>query len=204
MKNLIITLFAVIAMSITSFTFAAEQPIGVMENTKNDSICENRIEKIIDNAIKKHSDNIANKNDTIEIMEAAEEILAIIGVFGMPFIMVIFIVAISMKNNTRRRQIKYDMVNKAIEHGYQLPEYVFLDEEKSNKKKNSINVIISLISVGLVCIVYGIINGYTDLAILAIIPLLIGGGQLAVLIFENRKNRKSEKDNNTAENGNAE
>lgn len=203
MKNLIIALFAVIAMSITSLTFAAE-PIGVMENTNNDSICENRIETIIDNAIKKHSDNIANDNDTIEIMEAAGEILAIIGVFGMPVIMVIFIVAISMKNNTRRRQIKYDMVNKAIEHGYQLPEYVFLDEEKSNKKKNPMNVIISLISVGLVCIVYGIIKGYTDLAILAIIPLLIGCGQLAVLIFENRKNRKSEKDNNTAENGNAE
>lgn len=203
MKNLIVALFAVIAMSITSFTFAAE-PIGVMENTNNDSICENRIETIIDNAIKKHSDNIANENDTIEIMEAAGEILAIIGVFGMPVIMVIFIVAISMKNNTRRRQIKYDMVNKAIEHGYQLPEYVFLDEEKSNKKKNPMNVIISLISVGLVCIVYGKIKGYTDLAILAIIPLLIGCGQLAVLIFENRKNRKSEKDNNKAENGNAE
>lgn len=203
MKNLIVALFAVIAMSITSFTFAAE-PIGVMKNTNNDSICENRIETIIDNAIKKHSNNIANENDTIEIMEAAGEILAIIGVFGMPVIMVIFIVAISMKNNTRRRQIKYDMVNKAIEHGYQLPEYVFLDEEKSNKKKNPMNVIISLISVGLVCIVYGKIKGYTDLAILAIIPLLIGCGQLAVLIFENRKNRKSEKDNNTAENGNAE
>lgn len=197
MKRLIIALFTVIAMSLTSVAFAAGTTTAI-EKAKANSIQEDRIETIIENAVNKHIANIGNEEGASDIMDSIGEILAIIGIFGMPFIMVILIVAISMKNETKRRQIKYEMVNKAIEHGYQLPEYVFRDENKENRKKNPMNIAIYSIAIGLALMIFGIIKGNVNITILSMVPLLIGGGQIALYIIENRKNNKMEEDNKPA------
>lgn len=194
MKKLIIALFTVIAMSLTSVAYAAGTTTTI-EKAGADSIQEDRIETIIENAVNKHIGNIRNEENASDIIGSIGEILAIIGIFGMPFIMIILIVAISMKNETKRRQIKYDMVNKAIEHGYQLPEYVFSDENKNNRKKNPMNIAIYSIAIGLMLLLFGIIKSNVNITILSIVPLLIGCGQIVLYIIENRKNKKMEEDN---------
>ena len=84
-------------------------------------------------------------------------ILGVIGVFFLPFIMIIFIVWFRSKDRRRRYELQAELYAKAIEKGQAMPTDLFVETkkgqgdllEKPKKKRNPLNT-------GIICIAVGI------------------------------------------------
>lgn len=125
-----------------------------------------------------------------ENMEHVTGMLATI----MPFVVTCIIVALAMWHTTKRRSMKYDMVNHAIEKGYQLPEYVFAENEKRKDQYSSLKTAVWLISAGLCAAVMAIIVQTYELLAISLVPLLSGAGYFVIYIMSERKKAREEKE----------
>lgn len=117
--------------------------------------------------------------------------IAIIFGLGIPFGAAITIIVIALKTGNRRRQMKYDLIRTAIEHGVQVPEYVFRTQPESNGQTKRFTTAITLIAVGICASLAFIIRGNLFVASLFSIPLVIGIGYLISWYLVRRDERRN-------------
>ena len=113
--------------------------------------------------------------------------------------MVCIIIYVIASNATKRRQRKYEMVEKAIESGVEIPEYVFRETpEKDNAKagKSTLNSAVILIAVGIAVTLFFTIKENYDVAALSSVILLLGIGKLIVYILDARSEKKLQESKN--------
>lgn len=133
-----------------------------------------------------------------QILEASVDVIIPLVAIVTPFAMICIVIYIVITNETRRRRMKYNMVEKAIDHGQQLPEYVFYSRPKEKQKNNNLNNSIILISVGFAITLFFIIKSDYKVAALVSMIFLIGAGKLIVYILDRKKQNNGE---TTQENG---
>ena len=88
--------------------------------------------------------------------------------------------------------MKYNMVEKAIENHYQLPEYVFYEQPKPVSKTATLRSACTIMAVGVGVTLFFIINGNMEVAALCSMIFLIGLGKLVVYLVERKNNNKKE------------
>ena len=125
--------------------------------------------------------------------ESVEDILAMmipLSAIIMPFLFACAVVAIAFWHTTKRRRMKYNMVEKAIENHYQLPEYVFYEQPKPVSKTATLRSACTIMAVGVGVTLFFIINGDMEVAALCSMIFLIGLGKLVVYLVERKNNNK--------------
>jgi len=121
-----------------------------------------------------------------------EGVLAVIGIFFVPIVMIILIVWFRNNARNKRYQLQADLAAKLIENGQTLPEK-FFDEPK--KQRNPLNIGIVCIAVGIgtalfIWLVSGAISGVQLIArasSIGIIPFFIGVAFLIIHFIEKKK-----------------
>lgn len=134
--------------------------------------------------------------------ESVEDILAMmipLSAIIMPFLFAIAVVAIAFWHTTKLRRMKYNMVEKAIENHYQLPEYVFYEQPKPVSKTATLRSACTIMAVGVGVTLFFIINGDMEVAALCSMIFLIGLGKLVVYLVERKNNNKKEEEENPSE-----
>lgn len=116
---------------------------------------------------------------------------ASIGLFAVicPFVMVCVIIYIIATQETKRRRRKYEMVEKAIENNYTVPDYVFYTAPKEKSKKTSLNNAIILMAVGIGTTWFFFLNGNSEVGALTSMIFLMGLGKTIVYALEERKKK---------------
>ena len=127
-----------------------------------------------------------------------ESILAIIGIFFLPIIMVVFIVWFRSKDRRKRYQLQAELYAKAIETGQTLPTDLFAEmKSESKKKRNPLNTGVICIAVGIgVFLFFWLARGmylFPDVemyqvASLGIIPFFIGVAYVIIHFVDKKKN----------------
>ena len=141
-------------------------------------------------------------NKTDNDSGSVEEILALmipLAAIIMPFLLACAVVAIAFWHTTKRRRMKYNMVEKAIENHYQLPEYVFHEQPKPISKTATLGLACTIMAVGVGVTLFFIINGDMEVAALCSMIFLIGLGKLVVYLVERKNNNKKEEEENPSE-----
>jgi hypothetical protein len=121
--------------------------------------------------------------------------LSIIGIFFLPIIMVIVIVALKYNKENNQNRLQADLYAKALEAGQPIPDNLFPEQPK--KKKNPLNTGIILMSVGVgISLFFGGIALTTERdaisgASIGIIPFFIGLAYLLIHFLE-KKHQKPE------------
>lgn len=122
--------------------------------------------------------------------ETIVEVIAILGVFLLLPLMVIALVLISNYNRRKREKRKYDLMEKAIDSGKELP----VDFFKENKPpKNHLQKGIINIAIGLGAFLFLFFVADKAVSTLAGIPFFIGLGQI-IIHFMDEKKKVNEKD----------
>lgn len=106
--------------------------------------------------------------------------------------MICIVILIVVGNETKRRRMKYNMVEKAIEKGMVLPEYVFYSQPKETRKNSTLNTAIILLAVGIAVSLFFAIDGDLEVAALTSMIWLIGAGKLVVYILDAKKAKSEE------------
>lgn len=115
-------------------------------------------------------------------------IIAIIFGVGIPCAMVVIVFIIIGITSHKRRRMRYQLLEKAIEHNYQLPEKALDDtNEKTPSFKKEINVSITLIAAGIAIPAFFAYQHQYDLALLLTLPLILGIGKLIFAILTKKK-----------------
>ena len=155
-----------------------------------DSIRQAELTSTILDIVRQEMENIPRRysNPIGDLFESLIPLSAII----MPFLMVCVVVAITFWHTTKRRRMKYDMVEKAIERNYQLPEYVFYEQPKPVSQTATLRSACTIIAVGVGVTLFFIINGDMEVAALCSMIFLIGLGKLVVYLVERKNNNKKE------------
>lgn len=117
--------------------------------------------------------------------------IAIICSVGLPLIVAIIIVIIALKSGDRRRQMKYDLIRTAIEHGVQVPEYVFRPQQETNGQTKRFTTAVTLIAIGICASLAFIIRENLFVAALFSIPFFIGLGYLIAWYLTRRDERRN-------------
>lgn len=143
-------------------------------------------------------------NEIMDNVSWEDQIIPLAGVFGVfvcPTIAIIIIISIVGRNNTKRRNAKYELMQKAIDKGAQLPEGFFDDTQKKSQDKasNPYGKPIVLLSVGLAGTLFFILIEAYQMAALVSMVWLIGLGNLIVALLNNRKNKEKEEANDNVE-----
>jgi purine-cytosine permease-like protein len=135
-----------------------------------------------------------------------ESVLAVIGIFFMPMIMVIFITWLVFDEKHKRYKLQADLYAKALEKGQSVSANLFA-ELQIQKKRNPLNTGIICIAVGIgislfIWLSKGAVphgfsayqHGYQfDRAVaLGIIPFLIGVAYLIIHFIEKKKATKED------------
>lgn len=191
------TAFAAEAESTDSIAFADSIAKAEQMNEQIRSI----VSEEVSNAIASHNLN-DNNNNFYTLVKGLEDIIIPLIAIVCPFIMVCVIIFIIASNATKRRQRKYDMVEKAIENGVEIPEYVFREApEKDDAKagKSTLNNAVILIAVGIAVTLFFIINGDYEVAALSSVILLLGIGKLIVYILDARSKKKLQESKNSCQ-----
>ena len=154
----------------------------------------------VSNAIQSIQNNGGNAGGfAATIFDGIENVLIPVVGIASPFIMVCIIIYVIASNATKRRQRKYEMVEKAIESGVEIPEYVFRETpEKDNAKagKSTLNSAVILIAVGIAVTLFFTIKENYDVAALSSVILLLGIGKLIVYILDARSEKKLQESTN--------
>jgi Ca2+/Na+ antiporter len=131
--------------------------------------------------------------------ESVEDILAMmipLSAIIMPFLVVCVVVAIAFWHTTRRRRMKYSIVEKAIENHYQLPAYVFQEQSKPMSKTTTLRSACTIMAVGIGVSLFFFLENETEVAALCSMIFLIGLGKLVVYLVERKNNKKEENEEN--------
>lgn len=138
------------------------------------------IEQIVDRKLQ----NYQNEHDYSErdIPDNAVAITSVVSVFITLIAIAIAIVA----GVVLRNRNKYRLVEKAIETGYQIPEYVFRDspENSPGNSRRALRNAVTLLAVGLGCMICFLFAGSMEMVGLLSILVLLGGGRLVIAILE--------------------
>lgn len=126
--------------------------------------------------------------ETREDLKGVIPIIAIIFGVGIPCAMVVIVFIIIGITSHKRRRMRYQLLEKAIEHNYQLPEKALDDtNEKTPSFKKEINVSITLIAAGIAIPAFFAYQHQYDLALLLTLPLILGIGKLIFAILTKKK-----------------
>ena len=211
MKRFIFLAFAMLIATATGFAAGTEKndSTAVADSLARVEQLNSQIREIVreevGNAISEANMGNNSGGFTQSLFEGLEDVLIPVVAVGSPFIMVCIIIYIIATNATKRRQRKYEMVEKAIESGVEIPEYVFREtSEKDNSKpgKSALSNAVILIAVGIAVTLFFIIKYDYDIAALASVVLLLGIGKLIVYILDERSKKKLQQksqDNTQAE-----
>jgi len=124
-------------------------------------------------------------------MAYLEDILIAIGLFFMPFVMVIFIAWFRSKTRSKRNQLQADLMAKALEHGQTLSEHLF-DEPKRQRNPLNIGVVCIAVGIGIALFLGLLMNSIPSDEVpqvwtIGIIPFLVGVGFLIIHFIEKKK-----------------
>ena len=207
MKKTIFLALAMLLATATGFAAGTENAdsIAIADSIARVEQMNEQIRSIVSeevsNAIASHNLN-DNNNNFYTLVKGLEDIIIPLIAIVCPFIMVCVIIFIIASNATKRRQRKYDMVEKAIENGVEIPEYVFREApEKDDAKagKSTLNNAVILIAVGIAVTLFFIINGDYEVAALSSVILLLGIGKLIVYILDARSKKKLQESKNSCQ-----
>lgn len=207
MKKTIFLALAMLLATATGFAAGTENAdsIAIADSIARVEQMNEQIRSIVSeevsNAIASHNLN-DNNNNFYTLVKGLEDIIIPLIAIVCPFIMVCVIIFIIASNATKRRQRKYDMVEKAIENGVEIPEYVFREApEKDDAKtgKSTLNNAVILIAVGIAVTLFFIINGDYEVAALSSLILLLGIGKLIVYILDARSKKKLQESKNSSQ-----
>ncbi|MBO8476131.1 MAG: hypothetical protein IAB88_03970 [Bacteroidetes bacterium] len=207
MKKTIFLALAMLLATATGFAAGTENAdsIAIADSIARVEQMNEQIRSIVSeevsNAIASHNLN-DNNNNFYTLVKGLEDIIIPLIAIVCPFIMVCVIIFIIASNATKRRQRKYDMVEKAIENGVEIPEYVFREApEKDDAKtgKSTLNNAVILIAVGIAVTLFFIINGDYEVAALSSVILLLGIGKLIVYILDARSKKKLQESKNSSQ-----
>lgn len=207
MKKTIFLALAMLLATATGFAAGTENAdsIAIADSIARVEQMNEQIRSIVSeevsNAIASHNLN-DNNNNFYTLVKGLEDIIIPLIAIVCPFIMVCVIIFIIASNATKRRQRKYDMVEKAIENGVEIPEYVFREApEKDDAKtgKSTLNDAVILIAVGIAVTLFFIINGDYEVAALSSVILLLGIGKLIVYILDARSKKKLQESKNSSQ-----
>lgn len=204
MKKTIFLALAMLLAAATGFAAGTENAdsIAIADSIARVEQMNEQIRSIVSeevsNAIASHNLN-DNNNNFYTLVKGLEDIIIPLIAIVCPFIMVCVIIFIIASNATKRRQRKYDMVEKAIENGVEIPEYVFREApEKDDEKpaKSALNSAVILIAVGIAVTLFFTIKENYDVAALSSVILLLGIGKLIVYILDARSEKKLQESKN--------
>ena len=207
MKKTIFLALAMLLAAATGFAAGTENAdsIAIADSIARVEQMNEQIRSIVSeevsNAIASHNLN-DNNNNFYTLVKGLEDIIIPLIAIVCPFIMVCVIIFIIASNATKRRQRKYDMVEKAIENGVEIPEYVFREApEKDDAKtgKSTLNNAVILIAVGIAVTLFFIINGDYEVAALSSVILFLGIGKLIVYILDARSKKKLQESKNSSQ-----
>ena len=126
--------------------------------------------------------------ETRDDLKGVIPIIAIIFGVGIPCAMVVIVFIIIGITSHKRRRMRYQLLEKAIEHNYQLPEKALDDtNEKTPSFKKEINISITLIAAGIAIPAFFAYQHQYDLALLLTLPLILGIGKLIFAIVTKKK-----------------
>ena len=126
--------------------------------------------------------------ETRDDLKGVIPIIAIIFGVGIPCAMVVIVFIIIGITSHKRRRMRYQLLEKAIEHNYQLPEKALDDtNEKTPSFKKEINISITLIAAGIAISAFFAYQHQYDLALLLTLPLILGIGKLIFAILTKKK-----------------
>lgn len=192
MKTIILTLIMTIAFVMTPCNGCnAAAQTDTLQATVTDTLQQTTEESAASQATAAQLEQYRLESRRIE--ENLEHVRGMLAVI-MPFAMTCIIVALAMWHTTKRRRMKYDMVNHAIEKNYQLPEYVFAENEKKKAPYASLKFTVSLISIGLCVAVLSIVMRTYELLAISLVPLLTGVGYFVIYIMGEKKKAREEKE----------
>lgn len=119
---------------------------------------------------------------------------AIVLIVILPFLFVIAIIYLNVRQKNIESKRKYDLYMKSLEMGQTIPEH-FFDEPKNVSKPSNLKRGIILLMIGISFGLYAFIKRDTDLIILlaAIIPTFVGIGYLLVHKLEKPAKKITEK-----------
>ncbi len=206
MKKTIFLALAMLLATATGFAAGTENAdsIAIADSIARVEQMNEQIRSIVSeevsNAIQSIQNNGGNAGGfAATIFNGIEDVLIPVVGIASPFIMVCIIIYVIASNATKRRQRKYEMVEKAIESGVEIPEYVFRETpEKDNAKagKSTLNSAVILIAVGIAVTLFFTIKENYDVAALSSVILLLGIGKLIVYILDARSEKKLQESKN--------
>lgn len=110
----------------------------------------------------------------------------------VPFVAICLILWLIFKFDSRNKKMKYQIVEKAIENGIDLPKDFFSSLDNKNKNKSGFKTPVTLIAVGLALMAFFLYVGSLEVALLVSMIWLIGVGYLIVAILEKKKEKANE------------
>lgn len=183
MKKIILIFIVVIISALSKGVCATENNTALSDSGEIQQKTELELLKM------KQSHELERANfDNQKIQTTLIPIVGIVFVFGVPAITLIIIILLSSRYKLKTQKARYLVIEKAIESGRELPDRFFeeLESKKPASGKKRLSTALTLISLGISILFFGIITENKYVWSLSPIPLLIGLGQLLVYKLELR------------------
>lgn len=196
MKNLVIVLMvALVGAFSISATETAKVPVNTQESgvvVKADSIeVLSKDWAEVEKARMDHQRLLASQENEGVSKNTIGLFSVILGV-TVPFVAICLILWLIFKFDSRNKKMKYQIVEKAIENGIDLPKDFFSSLDNKNKNKSGFKTPVTLIAVGLALMAFFLYVGSLEVALLVSMIWLIGVGYLIVAILEKKKEKANE------------
>lgn len=194
MKNLVIALMVAL---VGAFSISAAETTKVPVNTQESGVVvkADSIEVLskdwaeVEKARMDHQRLLASQENEGVSKNTIGLFSVILGV-TVPFVAICLILWLIFKFDSRNKKMKYQIVEKAIENGIDLPKDFF--SSLDNKNKSGFKTPVTLIAVGLALMAFFLYVGSLEVALLVSMIWLIGVGYLIVAILEKKKEKANE------------
>ena len=196
MKNLVIALMVAL---VGAFSISAAETAKVPVNTQKSGVVvkADSIEVLskdwaeVEKARMDHQRLLASQENE-GVSENIIGLFAVILGVTVPFVAICLILWLIFKFDSRNKKMKYQIVEKAIENGIDLPKDFFSSLDNKNKNKSGFKTPVTLIAVGLALMAFFLYVGSLEVALLVSMIWLIGVGYLIVAILEKKKEKANE------------
>ncbi len=196
MKNLVIALMVAL---VGAFSISAAETAKVPVNTQESGVVvkADSIEVLskdwaeVEKARMDHQRLLASQENEGVSKNTIGLFAVILGV-TVPFVAICLILWLIFKFDSRNKKMKYQIVEKAIENGIDLPKDFFSSLDNKNKNKSGFKTPVTLIAVGLALMAFFLYVGSLEVALLVSMIWLIGVGYLIVAILEKKKEKANE------------
>ena len=196
MKNLVIALMVAL---VGAFSISAAETAKVPVNTQESGVVvkADSIEVLskdwaeVEKARMDHQRLLASQENEGVSKNTIGLFAVILGV-TVPFVAICLILWLIFKFDSRNKKMKYQIVEKSIENGIDLPKDFFSSLDNKNKSKSGFKTPVTLIAVGLALMAFFLYVGSLEVALLVSMIWLIGVGYLIVAILEKKKEKANE------------